>query len=326
MTKLLAPGGSLEMVEAVLDSGADTVYVGALGWSRRDPKYELTHDKIRQACDIARERKRKVRIALNTEIEPKEISVLLRKIQDYSEWKAEGIIAKTPDLMKGVHEHFPDLIIHASIGCNIQTKEEMQMYKEAGATQFVASTMASSYEDIKRLKKEADEVGIGLELLICGNRCVSGVGGCRLYEYFTDFFEERKVTDTDGTKTRKLIGNPDRGGVCFRPCLDIDNPKIRERLPEAVYQTYKDQLNEAFAITEDISKYIDLDVKTLKIQGREYPTSLIAAITQCYREFIDSYVRGEEIDFDSWKNRLTELIKERDRLRSSKTSELISKI
>ena len=326
MVELLAPGGSLEMVDAVLTSGADAVYVGALGWSRRDPRFELNHDQIRQAAELARGRGRKLRVALNTEVDPSEIPTLMGKVEDYSEWGTEGIIAKTPELMKAVHTDFPKLVIHASVGCNIRTREEMQRYKKAGASQFVASTTASCLSDIERLKKEADEVGMGLELLIAGNRCVGGVGGCRLYEYFSDLFEEREVVDTDGTRRVKTIGNPDRGGVCFRPCLDIENPRIRERLPEAVYQKYRRQLNEAFAIADDVPRYIDLGVKTLKLQGREYPTSLIAAITQCYREFIDSYLGGGDIDYTAWKNRLTGLIEERNRQRASRTSELLSRI
>ena len=53
MTELLSPGGSLEMVRAAVRAGADSVYVGPLGWSRRESQYELTHRDVDEAHRIA---------------------------------------------------------------------------------------------------------------------------------------------------------------------------------------------------------------------------------------------------------------------------------
>ena len=53
MMELLAPGGSIEMVREALAAGADSVYVGPRGWSRREATYELSHDEVLEAIGRA---------------------------------------------------------------------------------------------------------------------------------------------------------------------------------------------------------------------------------------------------------------------------------
>jgi putative protease len=202
----------------------------------------------------------------------------------------------------------------------------MERVRAAGASQFVASTALSSFERIAALKRAADQVGIGVELLVHSNRCVTGVGGCRLYDYFAPYFEEQVVADTDGTARAKLIGNPDRGGVCYRPCLGTHVPEIAARFPARVLSYLEQSNNEIYQLLDDVPRYIALGVTTLKIQGREYPPALIAELTRIYRGLIDQTTAGAEADIGAARVALGPLLEERDRCRQAKTAGLHSRL
>ncbi len=321
MTELLAPGGSIEMVREALAAGADSVYVGPRGWSRRESTYELPHDQVLEAIGRAHDAGARLRVALNTDVDPADHDALMRKVEDYASAGVDGFIMKSPDAMREVHARFPEITIHASVACNIRDRGSMERAREAGATQFVASTALASFERIAALKAVADEVGMGLELLIHSNRCITGVGGCRLYDYFAPYFETQEVTDTDGTRRLRVIGNPDTGGVCYRPCLGHHVPEIAARFPDRVLAYLERSNNEIYNLIDDVPRYLALGVTTLKIQGREYPAPLIGELTRIYRRLTDQ-VRAGRPDVAGARAALGPVMAERDRCRAAKTERL----
>ncbi len=321
MTDLLSPGGSLEMVRKALAAGANAAYVGPLGWSRREATYELPHHQILEAIRLAHDHGATLRVALNTDIDPADHAALMRKAEEYAAWGADGFIVKSHDAMREIHGRFPEVTIHASVACNIRDRASMERAKEAGATQFVASTALSSYERIAALKRTADEVGLGVELLIHSNRCITGVGGCRLYDYFAPYFDAQVVHDSDGTSRTKLVGNPDKGGVCYRPCLGNHVPEIAARFPERVLTYLERSNNEIYHLLEDVPRYLALGVTTLKIQGREYPAPLIGELTRIYRTLIDQ-ARAGGVDLPAARAALEPVLAARDGCRTAKTQAL----
>ena len=58
MVELLAPAGNLPMVEGAVANGANAIYVGPRGWSRRRDKYEMPDEDVRAAIGIAHKRRR----------------------------------------------------------------------------------------------------------------------------------------------------------------------------------------------------------------------------------------------------------------------------
>jgi len=324
MPELMGPGGSLKMVEEVFREGADTVYVGALGFSRRHPDYELSHEQIKDASLIAKSYKKKLRVAVNTDIEESQFPVIIQKIEDYIKWGVYDFIIKTPQLMKLLRGKYPFVNIHASVGCNIDSFEKLEFYKKFGVCQFVMSTLLKETSQIGKMKEEADRIGINTEVLIYGNRCIRGVGGCQIYKRFKDYFQEIHLEDTDGTKITKIMGDPDRGGICFRPCIYTYDKMILRNFNKEDLKIIEENKNVFFSIIDDLPKYIELGINTLKIQGREYPEEIIGEIVKIYRELIESCVK-EKLTIAKItviKYRIEELNKEREKIRKVMTSQL----
>src|SRR6516165_1141995 len=80
MTILLAPAGSLKALDAVLEAGADAVYLGLNGWSRGGARGELDWDELAVAAHQAAERGAELQLALNTIPKPRERAALLGEI------------------------------------------------------------------------------------------------------------------------------------------------------------------------------------------------------------------------------------------------------
>ena len=162
MAELLASGGSMEMVRAAFDNGADAVYVGAKGWSRRRAEYEMDDAAIVEAQRYARSVGKILRVAFNTLPASSEVPLFLARADTLYAAGVRDFILTDPGLMMALKNRHPDTILHASVGCTIVNVQDALFYKEAGASQVVAECRMGK-ATMRRIKAEA---GVGLEVLV----------------------------------------------------------------------------------------------------------------------------------------------------------------
>jgi len=313
MAELLAPAGSLEMAKAAVESGANAVYVGARGWSRRRDAYELADEQVRQAVAIVHGGGAKLRVAINTNMQSSEIPALLEKMEKFVGWGVDGAIMTDVGAIAEVHRRFPHLVIHASIGANILNNEDVKFYRSLGVSQVVADTKLT----LRELASRQASIDVGIEVLIHANKCYTYLGKCWMSPY------HRLERTTDDLGKDLFRGSPNRGGLDYRICLEQWQLYAGKELLEPRVALK----NDAFFYLDDIPALIDLGVHCLKIQGREYPVPLVAQIVRFYRELIDAYNgrRPEQVfDLRPWRSQLEAIQAERDAKRTNMTQILLN--
>ncbi len=311
MVELLASGGTIEMVRAAFDHGADAVYVGAKGWSRRRALYEMDDDQVAEAARYARSAGKILRVAFNTLPASRETPLFLSRTETL--WRAgvRDFILTDPGLMKELKGRHPDAVIHASVGCTISNVQEALFYKEAGASQVVAECRMEK-DTMRKIKREA---GVGLEVLVHATMCYTLLGRCTMSSY------ARFARQVDAQGKDHFPGSPNRGGLCYRICLtDWDQCDGRGNVEASGVK----MPNPAFFRAEDIPELIDLGVDTIKIQGREYSTALVGEMVRFYRELIDACLRDRAgFRMEPFRERMASIVAGRDAERKDKTAGLI---
>ena len=312
MAELLASGGTVEMARVVLDNGADAVYVGAKGWSRRRAQYEMDDEEVIASARYAQSLGKILRVAFNTLPSSGEVPLLLAKAERFVGAGIRDFILTDAGAMRALAERFPGVQIHASVGCTIVNAEDARFYKEAGATQVVTECRM----DREEMRKIREEVGVGVEVLVHATTCFTYLGRCTMSSY------TRQEWRFDEEGKNHFLGSPNRGGLCYRVCMTEWDQRGEDGSVEAGSVVLP---NLAYFLVDDVPELIDLGVTTIKIQGREYSVSLVGNMVRFYRDLIDSYIRDRSsFRMEAWKERMAGIVSARDDERREKTASLIS--
>ncbi|MBW2476103.1 MAG: U32 family peptidase [Deltaproteobacteria bacterium] len=280
MAVLMAPGGSKSMAIAALESGADSVYVGPRGWSRRPQSDELTDQEIFDLIDYGKTYDKDIRLAMNVMPCPEEFKLFLDKVELYVTRGVDGIMLCDPGCIRLVRQNFPDIEIHVSVTAGVFNINDIKFFNELGAN-IIVIPYRWGVEELRQINQQTD---MALEAFmfqatkpgrICPGRC-----------YSSSYFHIDHYRDEE--QKNHCIGSASRGGSCHRICraqwdLEIDH----ELQPETPTLKGTPEL-----LLWELPQYVELGVSRFKIPGRERSIPLICDIVKFYRRALDHVLQG----------------------------------
>lgn len=308
---LLAPGGSEEMAYAVFEAGADMVYMGPKGWSRRTRVYEVEDEAVRRTAAFAIGQGKAVKLAFNTLPSSSEILQGLRAVEKFRNMGVRHYIMTDPGFAFQVKQRFPDTYITASVGCSVMNIEEFRIYNEMGFDLLVAPSEMT----IDELRQIKENFAGQIEVLIHANRDYTYLGRCTMSSYF----KFKHSIDSEGKDN--FFGSPNRGGLCYRVCKSLWKGSCQGNVKFCGI----DMGNHCYMSFYEIPLYLSAGIDCLKIQGREYSISLVKSMVAFYRQLIDACMEDPKAPENPfWQEKLNRLSAARDQERNRRTTALLN--
>lgn len=264
--ELLAPAGNLDVFYAVINAGADAVYIGGPKYGARAYAKNFSEEDIIEAIFYAHIHNVKVYMTVNTLVKNHEMQECVDMMIPFYEAGLDGVIVQDIGIVRRFRKEFPDMEIHTSTQMSISDVDGAKLLKEAGAVRVVTSRELS-LEEIARIRKEAD---IEVECFIHGALCYCYSGQCLL--------------------SSMIGGRSGNRGRCAQPC----------RLPYEVYSSKMERINKSSEIIslkdlctiEFLPELLEAGIDSLKVEGRMKQASYAYTVVSIYRKYLDLYLKN----------------------------------
>lgn len=254
--ELLSPAGDLERLKVTLLYGADACYIGGYKYGLRANAINFSLEEIKEACDFAHSLGKKVYLTMNMVFHNEDYLEVKEYIKEVVERGIDAFILSELNLVSYIKKNYPHVEVHISTQNTNTNYLSVKFLKSLGVDRVVLAREVG-INDIEKIRKLVD---IDLEVFIHGAMCTFYSGRCALSSYFTN-------------------RDANRGG-CSQVCRFL----------------FKDDKDSFFSLaTKDlnlidyITKLIDLNVASLKVEGRMRSIYYLATVIGTYRKLIDKY-------------------------------------
>lgn len=275
--EVLAPAGSFQTFKAVIEAGADAVYVGGSSFGARAYADNFTEEELLEAIDYAHLRGKKVYLTVNTLLKNKEINDdLYDYLLPFYLKGLDAVLVQDFGALSYIHKAFPDLPIHTSTQMTVTGIEGVRLLQSYGVTRVVMARETSLAE----MKKIHEATGMELEAFVHGALCYCYSGQCLF--------------------SSLLGGRSGNRGRCAQPCrlaYTVMDENHKELLKNSYILSMKDMCG-----IRDINELKEAGVYSLKIEGRMKRPEYAAGVVSFYRKYVDSLKPVSDSDYNKLKS------------------------
>ncbi|MGM0378295.1 MAG: DUF3656 domain-containing U32 family peptidase [Bacillota bacterium] len=254
--EILAPAGDYTKLKAAVIAGADAVYFAGKFFGARSFAKNFDKEEIKKAIEYCHLRDVNVYITVNTLIKQREIKKVLEYINFLYTNNVDAIIIQDIGLAKYVTEFFPDLDIHASTQMTAYSLADVLHLEKLGFSRVILSREVN-FETLKYIKNNSN---VELEVFVHGSLCMSYSGQCLMSSF--------------------IGGRSANRGKCAQPCRRIY--KLKD-LENNIYDQGYILSAKDLKTLKDIDKLKNIDISSLKIEGRMKSQEYVYEIIRAYK-------------------------------------------
>ena len=258
MLELLAPAGSMEALRAAVQNGANAVYLGCGTFNARQGAKNFTPQALAEAVKYCHIRGVAVHLTLNTLVSDREMPDVITLIRQAALCGVDAFIVQDLGVVRLCREIAPSVPVHGSTQMTIHSLPGVRLCAAWGFTRVVLSRELSR-DEIRYICANSP---IEIEVFGHGALCMGYSGQCYL--------------------SAAIGGRSGNRGRCAQPCRQsYGYERWQNRYPLSL----KDN-----CLVHYVKELEAMGVASLKLEGRMKRPEYVAAITQVYRQAIDTGV------------------------------------
>ena len=221
---------------------------------------------------------KKVYVTLNIIPHNNDMDGLIKYIKELESIGVDAVICASAYIYDTVKNN-TNLTVHISTQASTLNIETVNFYENLGIKRVVLGRELT-YEELKSIK---EKTSVELEVFIHGGMCSGYSGRCVLSNYMA-------------------LRDANRGG-CAHSCrwnYDLYNNDIKINNDDEFFSMASKDL----MLVKEIKAMYDLNIDSLKIEGRMKSLYYIATVCRTYRHLIDAIKENKEIDYEYFINEI----------------------